>query len=58
MTRYELIQIAHTIENRLESFNEDLLIDYVNENFFTFTEAEKEQIIKTTLEEFYALPFC
>ena len=60
MTQYELTQLAHNIEGSISksgSFTEDAVIKYVNDNFFTFSESDKTEIINATLEEFFALPF-
>ena len=61
-TNYELSSIARgiaeTITRNGDYITETSIVNYVSENFFTFSESEKMQIVNYTIDEYIALPFC
>ena len=62
MRKGELLRIAHDVADCIVNNGDDVTIesvaDYVEENFFTFSKDEKIQILNTTIDEYFALPFC
>ena len=60
MEHWEALSIAWNVvdDHKDELTTPEKVIDYVNENFFTFTEDEKTQVINEIGDALFALPFC
>lgn len=58
MTNYEKWQIANNIHDALKGeLTPEKIIAYVNDNFFTFSEYEKREIINYMCNALWPLPF-
>ena len=60
LTYSELDDISKNIAECIgvNNLTDDKIIDYVSENFFTFSDDQKTQIINFTIESFISFPFC